>query len=92
MTGVVQTLTFVYKDARPSVIPGQPASVTLDVSPTQNVSIEATCTNQSQYCDRVYFWEAELEYPPLPPQQRWIAPQNWRHSQTFESSLLFLGC
>lgn len=64
----------VYKDGNPetsvSVFPGQPASLTLDVTPTQNISIEASCTNQSQYCDRVYFWEAELEYPPLPPKER----------------------
>jgi len=64
----------VYKDGNPepsvSVLPGQPASVTLDVTPTQNISIEAICTNPSQYCDRVYFWEAELEYPPLPRQER----------------------
>jgi hypothetical protein len=54
-----------------SVFPGQPASVTLDVSPSQNVALEAICSGRpQQYCDRVYFWEAELEYPPLPPQQR----------------------
>jgi hypothetical protein len=64
----------VYKDGRPeqsvSVFPGQPASVTLDVSPTQNVALEAICSGRPQYCARVYFWEAELEYPPLPPQER----------------------
>ena len=65
----------VYKDGviekSVSVFPGQPASVTLDVSPTQNVALEAICSGRpQQYCDRVYFWEAELEYPPLPPQQR----------------------
>lgn len=64
----------VYKDGviekSVSVFPGQQESVTLDVTPTQNISIEAICTNPSQYCDRVYFWEAELEYPPLPPKER----------------------
>jgi hypothetical protein len=45
---------------------GQGAVVTLDVTPTSNVAIETVCSNQSRYCDRVYFWEAELEYPPIP--------------------------
>jgi hypothetical protein len=47
-----------------TVAPGQPASITLDVTPTSNVAIEAICSSQSQYCDRVYFWDAELKYPP----------------------------
>ncbi len=49
-----------------TVSPGQGEVVTLDVTPTSNVAIEAICSNQSKYCDRVYFWEAELEYPPIP--------------------------
>jgi hypothetical protein len=48
-----------------TVAPGQPASITLDVTPTTNVAIEAICSSQSQYCDRVYFWDAELKYPPI---------------------------
>jgi hypothetical protein len=49
-----------------NVSPGQREIVTLDVTPTSNVAIETVCSNQSRYCDRVYFWEAELEYPPIP--------------------------
>jgi hypothetical protein len=49
-----------------SVAPGQGEVVTLDVTPTSNVAIETICSNQYKYCDRVYFWEAELEYPPIP--------------------------
>lgn len=49
-----------------TVSPGQREVVALDVTPTSNVAIEAICSNQTKYCDRVYFWEANLEYPPLP--------------------------
>lgn len=49
-----------------TVSPGRAATVTLDVSRTSNVSIEVRCTSASQYCDRVYFWDAYLDYPPLP--------------------------
>lgn len=49
-----------------SVSPEQGEVVTLDVTPTSNVAIETVCSNQSKYCDRVYFWEAELEYSPIP--------------------------
>lgn len=48
-----------------SVSPGQAATVSLDVTPTRNVSIEAVCSSPGQYCARVYFWEADLTYPPL---------------------------
>ncbi|HEY9633153.1 MAG TPA: hypothetical protein V6D14_07095 [Coleofasciculaceae cyanobacterium] len=48
-----------------TVSPGKPATVSLDVTSTNNVSIETICLSQSQYCDRVYFWDANLEYPPL---------------------------
>ncbi len=51
-----------------TVSPGRAGTVTLDVSSADNVSIEVICTNQARYCDRVYFWEANLEYPPLPKQ------------------------
>ncbi|MBE9128998.1 NPCBM/NEW2 domain-containing protein [Coleofasciculus sp. LEGE 07092] len=43
---------------------GQPASVSLDVTTTNNVSIEAECSSKSQYCDRVYFWQASLGIAP----------------------------
>ena len=49
-----------------TVAPGQREVVTLDVTPTSNVAIESICSNQYKYCARVYFWEAELEYPPIP--------------------------
>ncbi|MEQ8386980.1 MAG: hypothetical protein RH949_31950 [Coleofasciculus sp. A1-SPW-01] len=50
-----------------TVVPGgEPAVVSLDVSNTQNVSLEARCNSSSrfQYCDRVYFWEASLGIAP----------------------------
>lgn len=51
-----------------TVSPGKPATVTLDVTSTNNVSLEVVCASQSRYCDRVYFWDADLSYPPLPIQ------------------------
>lgn len=48
-----------------TVSPGEAATVSLDVTPTQNVSIEAVCSSPAKYCDRVYFWEADLTYPRL---------------------------
>jgi hypothetical protein len=60
----------IYLDGRRAeartVSPGQGEVVTLNVTSTSNVAIESICSNQYQYCDRVYFWEAELEYPPIP--------------------------
>ncbi len=44
---------------------GKPASISQDVTSTSNVALEVVCSSKSNYCDRVYFWEAELEYPPL---------------------------
>lgn len=49
-----------------SILPGQKESLALDVSNAKNVSLEVVCSNQLRYCDRVYFWEADLEYAPLP--------------------------
>lgn len=49
-----------------TVAPGRPASVSLDVTSTNNVAIEAVCSSPAQYCDRVYFWDANLGYPPIP--------------------------
>jgi hypothetical protein len=50
-----------------TVVPGEAKSVVLDVTNPSNVSLEVRCSNQSQYCDRVYFWEADVEYAvPLP--------------------------
>lgn len=50
-----------------TVSPGKAESVILDVTNPSNVSLEVRCSNQSQYCDRVYFWDADVEYvAPLP--------------------------
>jgi hypothetical protein len=45
------------------VSPSQPATLSLDVSTVSNVAIEAACSSQSQYCDRVYFYDASLQRP-----------------------------
>ena len=44
-----------------TVAPTQQESLSLDVSGVTNVSIEAVCSSQSIYCDRVYFFNAALE-------------------------------
>ena len=50
-----------------TVSPGKAQLVELDVTNPSNVSLEVRCSNQSQYCDRVYFWDANVEYVlPLP--------------------------
>ncbi len=50
-----------------TVRPGKAESVVLDVTNPSNVSLEVRCSSQSQYCDRVYFWDANVEYAvPLP--------------------------
>lgn len=43
------------------VNPTQKASVSLDVSNTSNVAIEANCVSQVRYCNRVYFFTSNLE-------------------------------
>lgn len=69
--GSPSAIVNVYLDGRTaesrSVAPGRRATVALDVSSTNNVSLEVVCSSQSRYCDRVYFWDADLTYPPLPP-------------------------
>jgi hypothetical protein len=45
------------------VSPSQSATLSFDVSNVSNVAIEATCSSQSQYCDRVYFYDASLLRP-----------------------------
>ncbi|HEY9600316.1 MAG TPA: hypothetical protein V6C85_01810 [Allocoleopsis sp.] len=47
-----------------TVSPGSLAAVTLDVTNTKNVTLEATCSGR--YCDRVYIWNADLGYAPIP--------------------------
>ncbi len=49
-----------------TVAPGQPTTLALDVSNVSNVAVEAVCSSQSQYCDRVYFFTAGLERPIAP--------------------------
>ncbi len=54
-----------------TVFPGKAQSVVLDVTNPSNVSLEVVCSNQSRYCDRVYFWDANVEYVvPLPPPKK----------------------
>lgn len=54
----------VYLDGRQvesrAVAPAQQASLILDVSNVNNIAIEAVCSSQTQYCDRVYFFDAAL--------------------------------
>lgn len=44
-----------------TVAPAEQESLSVDVSGVTNVSIEAVCSSQSIYCDRVYFFNAALE-------------------------------
>jgi hypothetical protein len=57
----------VYLDGKPAdsrtVSPSIQSTLSLDVSNASNVAIEAVCTSGSQYCDRVYFYEAKLLRP-----------------------------
>jgi hypothetical protein len=53
-----------------TVAPTQQSSLSLDVSNVSNVAIEAICTTQNQYCDRVYFFNANLERPTVTPQPK----------------------
>ncbi|KAB8332032.1 hypothetical protein SD80_021200 [Scytonema tolypothrichoides VB-61278] len=50
-----------------TVSPTQQASLALDVNNASNVAIEAVCSSPTQYCDRVYFFNAGLERPIPPP-------------------------
>ena len=53
-----------------TVAPTQQVSLPLDVSNVSNIAIEAVCSSQAQYCDRVYFFQAALEPKILPPNQK----------------------
>jgi hypothetical protein len=53
-----------------TVIPAQPISLSLDVSNATNVAIEAVCSRSNQYCDRVYFYKADLERKIISPQPK----------------------
>lgn len=48
-----------------TIAPGQKELVLLDVSKATNVTVEAVCSTQVRYCDRVYFFNTLLE--PIPP-------------------------
>lgn len=50
--------------ASQTVSPGQRASVSFDVTTTRNVSVEAICSSNVRFCDRVYFWEASVGIAP----------------------------
>lgn len=44
-----------------TIAPTQQESLSLDVSNATNVTLEAVCSSQSIYCERVYFFNAALE-------------------------------
>lgn len=44
-----------------TVSAGVKDSILVDVTNTTNIALEAVCSSQTQYCRRVYFWEASLE-------------------------------
>ncbi|AFY57074.1 hypothetical protein Riv7116_4655 [Rivularia sp. PCC 7116] len=54
-----------YLDGKPTetvtVGPTQVANVSVDVNNVSNVAIEATCSSSTQYCSRVYFYDANLQ-------------------------------
>ena len=53
-----------YLDGRPTeavtVAPTRVANVSVDVNNVNNVAIEAICSSSTQYCSRVYFYDADL--------------------------------
>ena len=53
-----------FLDGRPSetitVGPTRVANVSVDVNNVSNIAIEATCSSSTQYCGRVYFYDADL--------------------------------
>jgi len=53
-----------FLDGRPSetitVGPTRVANVSVDVNNVSNIAIEATCSSSTQYCSRVYFYDADL--------------------------------
>ncbi|MEM7553214.1 MAG: hypothetical protein AAF378_03795 [Cyanobacteria bacterium P01_A01_bin.84] len=44
-----------------SIAPTKPSLAKIDVSNVSNVAVEAICTNPNRYCDRVYFFTADME-------------------------------
>ncbi|MGB6299992.1 MAG: hypothetical protein WBF90_27990 [Rivularia sp. (in: cyanobacteria)] len=53
-----------FLDGRPTrtitVAPTQAENISVDVNNVSNVAIEATCSSSTQYCTRVYFYDADL--------------------------------
>lgn len=53
-----------FLDGRPTetitVAPTRMANISVDVNNVNNVAIEATCSSSTQYCSRVYFYDADL--------------------------------
>ena len=53
-----------YLDGKPTetiaVAPTRMANVSVDVNNVSNIAIEATCSSSTQYCSRVYFYDADL--------------------------------
>ncbi|MGB3654103.1 MAG: hypothetical protein WBA41_23235 [Rivularia sp. (in: cyanobacteria)] len=53
-----------YLDGKPTetvtVGPTQVANVSVNVNNVSNVAIEANCSSSTQYCSRVYFYDADL--------------------------------
>ncbi|MEM7579332.1 MAG: hypothetical protein AAF316_05650 [Cyanobacteria bacterium P01_A01_bin.80] len=53
-----------YLDGRPTeaitVGPTRVANVSVNVNNVNNIAIEATCSSSTQYCSRVYFYDADL--------------------------------
>ena len=46
--------------ASKEVAPARQTSIPLNISNASNVTVETVCSSQSQYCDRVYFFQASL--------------------------------
>ncbi|AFZ02965.1 NPCBM/NEW2 domain-containing protein [Calothrix sp. PCC 6303] len=46
-----------------TISPSKQADVTIDVTNAANVAIEANCSSEKEYCDRVYFYNASLQRP-----------------------------
>ncbi|MGB3761298.1 MAG: hypothetical protein WBA07_33805 [Rivularia sp. (in: cyanobacteria)] len=53
-----------FLDGRPTetvtIGPTRVANVSVDVNNVSNIAIEATCSSSTQYCSRVYFYDADL--------------------------------
>ncbi|GAC1498332.1 MAG: hypothetical protein NVS2B14_12100 [Chamaesiphon sp.] len=44
-----------------TIAPGEKQVLSLNIANVKNVAIESICSTQSQYCDRVYFFDATLD-------------------------------